>query len=296
MARLAAVGSSDVGSILGAAKPRAPVSTGPKTPQGKLRSSLNAIKHGLAGMHLLLPGEDRAEYERRADAIFVALDPKDDAQAQLVALAADDMWKLERLSKIEQGVALGRIEELLAQTPTAEKAGATTNALTMLGSALTRWVEQPIPTERSTEFERRFRAVTDALDFVGSAVTEVPADFVEACDPFITALRGERDATVPVDAYRGLYQAASMVMAKLLEHGDRVDDAQDDLRRAIATIAVPDKDELAKIAKYRRMLEDGLLRRLQALEQLRKLGSTGARSEEEKAASRGYRVQLRVVA
>src|SRR6266496_2291843 len=60
--------------------------TGPRTEKGKLRSSLNAVRHGLSATHMLLPGEDNADYERRMDAIFVALDPKDEAQAQLVAL------------------------------------------------------------------------------------------------------------------------------------------------------------------------------------------------------------------
>jgi len=82
--------------------------TGPKTERGKTRSAINAVKHGLAGKHLLLPGEDSAEYERRIDAVFEALDPKDEAQAQLVALIADDFWKLERVGKIEQGVTLAR--------------------------------------------------------------------------------------------------------------------------------------------------------------------------------------------
>lgn len=94
--------------------------TGPRTEKGKTRSALNAVRHGLAGKHLLLPGEDAAEYERRMDAVFEGLAPADEAQAQLVALVADDLWKLERLGKIEQGASLARIEELLGHTPSAE--------------------------------------------------------------------------------------------------------------------------------------------------------------------------------
>jgi hypothetical protein len=63
-----------------------------------------------------LPGEDAAEYEA----------------AQLVVLVADDMWKLDRLARIEKGITLGRIAELLGMTQTAGKAGRTANALMAL--------------------------------------------------------------------------------------------------------------------------------------------------------------------
>lgn len=43
-------------------------STGPKTAEGKPRSSLNAVKHDLRAKTKLLPGEQQADYERCATA------------------------------------------------------------------------------------------------------------------------------------------------------------------------------------------------------------------------------------
>jgi hypothetical protein len=40
-------------------------STGPRTPAGKQRSSLNALRHGLTGHIVVLPTEDQAAYQRR---------------------------------------------------------------------------------------------------------------------------------------------------------------------------------------------------------------------------------------
>ena len=90
--------------------------TGPTSVMGKTRSAINAVKHGLAGKNLLLPGDDPVEYAARMDALFTSLAPKDEGEAQFVALVADDMWKLGRLARIEKGVSLARIEELLAIT------------------------------------------------------------------------------------------------------------------------------------------------------------------------------------
>lgn len=231
------------------------------------------------------------------DAIFVALDPQDEAQAQLVALVADDLWKLERLGKIEQGVTLGRIEELLGLTDSSEEATTTTKAIHALGNALTTLALDPVPAERGAEFYRRIRAISSALDLVASVVQGLPAELIQACEPHVTDLlvAPKAETTVPMPAYFALYEAARQVMARILEHGDRVHAVQEDLRKAIATISIPDEQELKKLGRYRKLLEEGLQRRLAALEQLRRLGSAAARSEDEKAAARGYRVKLRVV-
>ncbi|HEY3447521.1 MAG TPA: hypothetical protein VGK67_14295 [Myxococcales bacterium] len=269
--------------------------TGPKSPEGKLRSSINAVKHGLAGKNLLLPGEDAAEYEARMDGVFASLAPEDEAQAQLVALVADDLWKLDRLARIEKGITLGRIEELLGLTQTAAQAGRTANALVSLGMALRSWAAQPIPTERGTEFNRRLRAMSDALDLVGGLVTDIPADSIEKCSELVIKLFGKKDEkTVPMDVYAEMYQAAGKVMSALMERGDRDEAAQQELRKAISEISLPDEAELKKLARYRKLLEDGLLRRLQALDQLRKM-KVDQTSVDAADRAHEFRVKLRVV-
>jgi hypothetical protein len=132
--------------------------------------------------------------------------------------------KLERLGKIEQGVTLGRIEELLGHTDSSEDAATTTKAIHALGNALTTLPLDPIPTERSAEFYRRVRTISSALDLVASVVPDVPAELMQACEPHGAdlLLASKTETNVPMPAYAALYEAARQVMARLLERGDRV--------------------------------------------------------------------------
>lgn len=268
--------------------------TGPRSAEGKLRASINAVKHGLAGKNLLLPGEDPICYERRMDEVFESLAPTDDAQAQVVALIGDDLWKLDRLARIEKGVNLGRIEELLATTQTAAKAAQLANAIVALGTALRMW-ECPFPAADGSEHRRRVVAMSEALAIAEQVQPESEAQLVEQCTERLDELlRAKSRATADGREYDAVFSAAVIVMNSLMNAGSREEAAQEELRRAIAEIALPDEAELKKLARYRRTLEEGIQRRLQVLEQLRKLSATKQASAP--GATHEYRVRLRVVA
>ena len=38
-------------------------STGPRTPEGKSKSSMNSVKHGLTAKQVVIPGEDPSEFD-----------------------------------------------------------------------------------------------------------------------------------------------------------------------------------------------------------------------------------------
>ncbi len=270
--------------------------SGPRTEAGRARSSINAVRHGLTGRGLLLPGETAAEYEAKLDGIFTSLAPRDDAEAELVALAADDIWKLSRLARIEKGITLGRIEELLAFTGTAEKVGSTVNAIHALGAALASWTDEPLPAEKGTEFRRRFGAMASAIGLVEATVASPPAGYLGVCNELLDRLHGRQEELgVDQAAYLGLFDAAREVMTVLLDRGHAEEAALEELRACIAGIALPTKEELAKLAKYRAMLETSLQRRLAALEQLRKITVNTNVTEAAVDKSKEYRVKLRVV-
>ena len=59
-------------------------STGPKTPEGKAISSMNALRHGLTAKAILLTNENPEAYTKLADAYYEKFQPADDVERDLV--------------------------------------------------------------------------------------------------------------------------------------------------------------------------------------------------------------------
>jgi hypothetical protein len=89
----------------------AQLSTGPASPDGKAKSSLNAVKTGLTGRTVLLPGDDAAVYEAHVAGFFARHQPLGDEERNLVQSLADTEWRLLRIPALEYGIyAVGRLE------------------------------------------------------------------------------------------------------------------------------------------------------------------------------------------
>jgi hypothetical protein len=87
------------------------LSTGPTSETGKAKSSLNAVKTGLTGRTVLLPGDDAARYEAHVSSFMQRFQPAGDDEHNLVQSLADTEWRLLRIPALEMGIyALGRLE------------------------------------------------------------------------------------------------------------------------------------------------------------------------------------------
>ncbi|MBV9083224.1 MAG: hypothetical protein JOZ62_11140 [Acidobacteriaceae bacterium] len=96
---------------INANRANAQLSTGPTSDTGKAKSSLNAVKTGLTGRTVLLPGDDAAAYEAHVAAFFERHQPATDEERNLVQSLADTEWRLLRIPSLEMGIyAVGRIE------------------------------------------------------------------------------------------------------------------------------------------------------------------------------------------
>ena len=76
-------------------------SGGPKTDQGKLASSRNAIKTGSYSSLIILPGESEEDFRLLEEQFFRDFSPQDVAQATMVRSLAIITWKKLRAEKIE---------------------------------------------------------------------------------------------------------------------------------------------------------------------------------------------------
>jgi hypothetical protein len=80
-------------------------SRGPKTPEGKARSSRNALKHGLrAERFLVLADEDAAAFEALQAALLAELAPVGAVQTVLAQRVVSAAWRLGRADEIEAGI------------------------------------------------------------------------------------------------------------------------------------------------------------------------------------------------
>ena len=98
-------------SQINANRANAQSSTGPSSPEGKLKSSHNALKTGLTGRTILLPTDDVAAYENFVEILKQKYQPAEAYEQHLVQSIADTEWRLLRIPTLESGYyALGRHE------------------------------------------------------------------------------------------------------------------------------------------------------------------------------------------
>jgi hypothetical protein len=64
------------------------LSHGPRTNEGKAKSSQNALKHGLSARHALLAGEDPNEYRRLRQGLIAEFSPQSALESELVERVA----------------------------------------------------------------------------------------------------------------------------------------------------------------------------------------------------------------
>jgi hypothetical protein len=87
------------------------LSTGAKTDEGRNRSRMNALRHGLTGQVTTMTDEDRAAHDQFSNALMQDLAPEGAMEIQLAQRVATDSWRLNRISAIEDNLfALGQLQ------------------------------------------------------------------------------------------------------------------------------------------------------------------------------------------
>ncbi len=76
-------------------------STGPRTLEGKERSCINAVRHGLTAETVIGSLEDAEDYQAFEEAITADYDAETAVERELVLRLASVLWRLRRASAIE---------------------------------------------------------------------------------------------------------------------------------------------------------------------------------------------------
>jgi hypothetical protein len=146
-------------------------STGPKTPEGKHRSSLNALRHGLTGQIVVMPHEDLAAYQRHVKALNDEYNPQGHTEALLVQALADATWRLNRVASTEatlQAVAAANhsdpIQEAIAASTASQSKGM--SSLSIHGERLSRQFERSLRQLRELQKIRRSQEAQDLSDLL----------------------------------------------------------------------------------------------------------------------------------
>ncbi len=100
---------------LAANRANAQLSSGPRSPEGKAVSSMNAVKTGLTGRTVLLPSDDAEAYRQHIAAYENELQPVGLRERELVQSLADIQWRLQRIPGLEMAIFARGREEFAAQ-------------------------------------------------------------------------------------------------------------------------------------------------------------------------------------
>ncbi len=207
---------------LAANQANALLSTGPNTPAGQAKSSLNAVKTALTGRTVLLPTDDAPAYELHLRAYQDDFHPAGARECDLVQSIADSAWRLKRIPCLETALfAQGHIEfaEAFNDHDPALRAGMIElqtylkyekqlRNLHLQESRLARRREKEIAELRQLQQERR-AAEKEALETVASRFLAAHA----TSQPFEPAANGFVFSTAQIEEHLDRVQSPSRIGA-----------------------------------------------------------------------------------
>jgi len=87
-------------------------STGPRSIDGRARSSMNALRHGITGQVSIMNEEDRGAHDKFVQELITGLRPEGAVELQFASVIAEDFWRLQRIRAVENDMlALGNFSD-----------------------------------------------------------------------------------------------------------------------------------------------------------------------------------------
>jgi len=267
---------------------------GPKTPEGKSRSAMNALRHGLSANHLLLPGEDSQQYGSHLDGYFATFAPATLPEAHVVAQLGDLAWKMERLSKLENNRLRARLEEEMEKTHEHQSVVITHRASQMVNALVGAMEAVPMPPDDA----ERTGALLDGVKRMVAELREVPELPSALLQPLAYALDAAKESfngtRVSKSTYEHLGNMAKLARGALGVKLAQEEEALEPVReRLAAEVLLLEDADLKKLERHRRLLENSMQRQLDLLGQVR--SQVASARPEHQAEAQELRVKLRLV-
>ena len=144
-------------------------STGPKTPDGKRRSSLNALRSGVTGQIQSLPAEDLAVYQKQLDEILAEYNPVGPTERFYASSIAENMFRISRCRALENGIFANgfrqhidsidaghpEVDASLAAARTFEEQGRQIALLSVYEGRMRRTLEKDLAALKALQVERK---------------------------------------------------------------------------------------------------------------------------------------------
>ena len=97
----------------------AQLSTGPRTPEGKAASSMNALKSGIDARSSVIPGEDAAALAALTERFYQDCQPQTAIESILVDNIIHATWLLRRFDRIDAEILIHMMEDTNYPSPNA---------------------------------------------------------------------------------------------------------------------------------------------------------------------------------
>ncbi|MBX7096450.1 MAG: hypothetical protein K1X89_01945 [Myxococcaceae bacterium] len=251
-------------------------STGPTTPEGLNRVALNSTRHGIRARRVLVPGESVDAHREEAEIWFTGLDPRTDAEVEVVLDVVDVRIRLGRIDKAEKmrvGIATKRAVEATTEH---QRLKLTDNAITVL-SAMKLTIDQT-PDESASRLDELLALVRNVVEMVKAVEAQhdrLVAGLAQTEDA-VEDLLLFTGATWPKEIFDRLSSAIPTVQEDLRLRRDLDSHRVKEIEVELSQVAVPASDpEGRRLECYRRQLERRLQAQLDLLEQLRRLRPSG---------------------
>ena len=171
-------------SRLRANRANAQKSTGPRTPEGKLRSSANALKHGLTARDLTALGEHYDSLPETIAAFRLSWQPRTPYESTLVDQLAVLKVRLDRCTRMETGILDNGIPSISAETSPESVNSAIGDAFSHNTSSLT--LLSRYETQISRAYDRAFKQLQslqkDRLHPLSQPLCDPSSPNIDSCE------------------------------------------------------------------------------------------------------------------